>query len=41
MPEPYPKDYRDGWDENHVKMPCSRHNLLIDNDNVCICRVLI
>jgi len=34
MPEPYPKDYRDCWDYNHVKMPCSKHNLLIDKDNV-------
>ncbi|VVC35590.1 Hypothetical protein CINCED_3A006843 [Cinara cedri] len=35
VPEPYPKEYHDCWDHNHVKMPCSKHNSLIDKDNNC------
>lgn len=33
MPEPYPKEYCDSWDENHVKMPCSKHNLFLVHHN--------
>ncbi|XP_025207633.1 poly(ADP-ribose) glycohydrolase [Melanaphis sacchari] len=33
MPEPYPKEYCDSWDDNHVKMPCSKHNLFLVNQN--------
>jgi len=33
MPEPYPKEYCDNWDDNHVKMPCSNHNLFLVHQN--------
>ncbi|XP_027845284.2 poly(ADP-ribose) glycohydrolase [Aphis gossypii] len=33
IPEPYPKEYCDSWDDNHVKMPCSKHNLLLVHEN--------
>lgn len=43
MPEAYPKEYCDTWDDNHVKMPCSKHNLFLvhHNDKVCIYLVII
>ncbi|XP_022175441.1 poly(ADP-ribose) glycohydrolase isoform X1 [Myzus persicae] len=33
MPEAYPKEYCDTWDDNHVKMPCSKHNLFLVHHN--------
>jgi len=27
VPTPYPDRYRDAWDRNHVRMPCSKENL--------------
>ncbi|KAL5245031.1 hypothetical protein ACI65C_012441 [Semiaphis heraclei] len=33
MPEAHPKEYCDTWDDNHVKMPCSKHNLFLVHQN--------
>ncbi len=27
VPRPYPDKFRDVWDSNHVKMPCSQHSV--------------
>ncbi|XP_060861431.1 poly(ADP-ribose) glycohydrolase [Metopolophium dirhodum] len=33
IPEAHPKEYCDTWDDKHVKMPCSRHNLFLVHHN--------
>ena len=34
IPEPYPLNYEDKWDPEHVKMPCSLNNLYPLSANV-------
>jgi len=41
MPEAYPKEYCDTWDDNHVKMPCSKHNLFLVHQNNKVCIYLV
>ncbi|XP_072138926.1 poly(ADP-ribose) glycohydrolase isoform X2 [Mobula birostris] len=34
VPRPFPTYYKDAWDEDHVKMPCSDQNLFpVENEN--------
>lgn len=32
-PQPYPDVYRDSWDRDHVRMPCSKENLYPNKNN--------
>lgn len=36
VPVPHPAKFQDTWDDVHVKMPCSSHNLFPVEDKVMV-----